>query len=91
MRLIDADALTELIATNVYPLCDAFNSRDYGMFWTGGIEKAINEMPTIDAVEVVRCKDCKYRYMSDLKVWECTFGLMIIPNGFCNYGEEAEK
>lgn len=48
MRLIDADALKETIASNVYPIADAFNSRDYGMFWTGGIEKAIDEQPTIE-------------------------------------------
>lgn len=49
MRLIDADALKETICDNVYPVTDFFNSRDYGMFWTGGIEKAIDEAPTIDA------------------------------------------
>lgn len=59
-RLVDADALKELIANNVYPVQDAFNDRDYGMFWTGGIEKAIDDAPTIDAVEVVRCKNCKW-------------------------------
>ena len=48
MRLIDADALKETIVTNVYPVMDYFNSRDYGMFWTGGIEKAIDEQPTIE-------------------------------------------
>ena len=47
MRLIDADALKEKICTNVYPVQDAFNSCDYGMFWTGGIEKAIDAAPTI--------------------------------------------
>ena len=52
MRLIDADALKEVICDNVYPVTDFFNSRDYGMFWTGGIEKAINEAPTIDAKPV---------------------------------------
>lgn len=52
MRLIDADALKEKICNNVYPIVDFFNSRDYGMFWTGGIEKAINEAPTIDAEPV---------------------------------------
>lgn len=48
-RLINADALKEVICNNVYPVQDAFNSQDYGMFWTGGIEKAIDEAPTIDA------------------------------------------
>lgn len=59
-RLIDADALKEVICDNVYPVADYFNSRDYGMFWTGGIEKAIDEMPTIDAEPIVRCKDCRW-------------------------------
>ena len=49
MRLIDADALKETIVMNVYPVTDYFNSRDYGMFWTGGIEKAIDEQPTIES------------------------------------------
>lgn len=50
-RLVDADALKELIANNVYPVQDAFNDRDYGMFWTGGIEKAIDDAPTVDPVK----------------------------------------
>lgn len=50
-RIIDADALKETICNHVYPVKDAFNSRDYGMFWTGGIEKAIDEQPTIDLVK----------------------------------------
>lgn len=50
-RLVDADALTKTISEHVYPVTDYFNSRDYGMFWTGGIEKAINEQPTIIEAE----------------------------------------
>ena len=52
MRYIDADALKETIATNVYPVADFFNSRDYGMFWTGGIEKIIDEQPAADVAPV---------------------------------------
>ena len=47
-RAIDADALKEAIVSNVYPVTDDFNSRDYGMFWTSGIEIAIDEQPTIE-------------------------------------------
>lgn len=50
MRLIDADALKELIVSNVYPVADYFNSRDYGLFWTGGIEKAIDDAPSIETI-----------------------------------------
>lgn len=36
--------------------------------------------------ELVRCGECKHRYLEN-DVWVCQFGLMIVPNGFCNYGE----
>lgn len=49
MRLIDADDLKDVIWHNVYLVQDVYNSRDSGMFWTGGIERAIDEAPTIDA------------------------------------------
>ena len=62
MRLIDADALKDTICSNVYPVTDYFNSQDYGMFWTGGIEKAIDEQPTIESAQpdIIHCKDCKH-------------------------------
>ena len=42
--------------------------------------------------DLVRCDDCKHRYMdADLQVWTCTYGLMIKPNGFCNYGEVRDE
>ena len=49
MRLIDADALKEIISGNSYILSDSMNSKSFGMFWYG-IEQAIDEAPTIDAV-----------------------------------------
>lgn len=51
MRLIDADALIEEALTEgAYGYVDA---------------KQIADAPTIDAVPVVRCKDCKYQR----KIW----------------------
>ena len=57
MRLIDADWVLEHIKP--YELSD----EDWSV--TGGtairlIYNAINQAPTIDAVPVVRCKDCKH-------------------------------
>ena len=47
-RLIDANALIkEANADGAYGYVDA---------------KQIADAPTVDAVEVVRCKDCKHRY-----------------------------
>lgn len=57
MRLIDADELIKTIKAHHYPLKSHLNSTDYGMF-TIGIQYAIDEQTTVDAVPVVRCKDC---------------------------------
>lgn len=53
MRLVDADALMETIRAHDYPLKAHFNSTDNGMF-TLGIQQAVDEQPTVDAVPVVR-------------------------------------
>ena len=52
----------------------------------------IESLPSIDAVPVIRCKDCKIRYtdrcgMFDVEAeWEWTE-----DNGFCQYGERKES
>ena len=51
MTLIDKDALMETIRNNHYPLATRNNSIDNGMF-TIGIQQAVDEQPTVDAVEV---------------------------------------
>lgn len=46
----------------------------------------IKSMPTIDAVPVVRCEDCKY--------WDygaCYRLELSRPDDFCSYGELREK
>ena len=59
MRPIDADALMDVIRQHEYRLATKQGSIDYGMF-TNGIQQAVDEQPTIAAVDVVRCRDCKY-------------------------------
>ena len=48
----------------------------------------LEEVPTADVVEVVRCKDCKFRGHIQL----CPFGKRAMPheNGYCCYGERRE-
>lgn len=73
MRLIDADVAERWMLQNEAAIDIA-------------ILKAI---PTVDAVPVVRCKDCKYFGTNDENVLYCfnRFGLDDPePNGFCNYG-----
>ena len=54
-RLIDADALkTKAIR------CETFKLTDAPVFLKAVGTKEIDKAPTIDAVPVVRCKDCKH-------------------------------
>lgn len=53
------------------------------------IEYVIDEIPTVDAVEVVRCKDCKHRYTmsSGMSFCKKNFLMDAKDNDFCSYGE----
>lgn len=74
MRLIDADAIFSnellLISAECYDAMHAV------------IEK-INNAPTIDAVEVVRCKDCKY-YEGE---WCCMNEIVMVDDDYCSCGK----
>lgn len=73
-RLIDANALIkEANKEGAYGYVDALQ---------------IANAPTVDAVEVVRCKDCKHITFSDC-YGECGATRMGIvgPDYFCSYGE----
>ena len=83
-RLIDADALMDVIRQHEYRLATKQGSIDYGMF-TLGIQQAVDEQPTIDAVEVVRCRDCKHRYSDS---W-CEY-VDDDDNFYCARGERKE-
>jgi hypothetical protein len=91
IRLIDADALKESVHAHDYVLKDCLNSTDKGMF-TVGIMQAIDEQPTIDAVSVIRCKDCKW-YEFDVS-HRCGYtGLngYIAEDDFCSKAEPKVK
>lgn len=56
------------------------------------IQHLIENAPTVDAVVVTRCKDCKY-YNPDEYECGCDFagGLPYVkPDDFCSYGEPKE-
>ena len=102
MRLIDADALKEVISGNSYILRDSINSMNLGMFWDG-IEQAIDEAPTIDAVpkqhlvnwaHVIRCKDCIYWQDNNngYPVDDCKWKQDETPDpeDFCSWGDRKQ-
>jgi len=97
MRLIDADALNELLEHHERMLLynvkhgNSNKSRDFIMGVEDGyyrVQSDIKWIPTVDAVEVVRCKDCKWYDKHDkrCKVWN--HGVLSI--GYCYRGEERD-
>lgn len=106
MRLIDADALPKLL--------DAEYKQTMKLIWEG--EKHLDNLaegfteashiakyiaPTVDAVEVVRCKDCKHcrelnrkdrieEAYADGVLWCTNQSDGVWPDDFCSYGERKE-
>ena len=87
-RLIDADKLIDFI--------DVGHLRHSGELCYSETEVAnlLLHAPTVDAVPVVRCKDCKYRFKNnghskdgcpiiDANIW-------MDGNDFCSYGERKD-
>lgn len=82
MRLIDADALK----------AEFFSGGD-GLWHPVAIGIEIDIAPTIDAVEVVRCKDCRaYLPPTESRDWGICrrHSTPMRDNNFCNYGEREE-
>lgn len=69
MRLIDADALGIGLASS-----DVFSAPEYADGWNNAV-KIIMAAPTVDAVPIVRCKDCAKRHTGEcLMEYECVCG-----------------
>lgn len=85
-RLIDADALWRKFESE--PWYDNADRDEIAL-------PLVDEAPTVDAVEVVRCRECKHRGTDD-----CIFHikgepadeelLLKLDNDFCSYGERKE-
>ena len=77
MRLIDAD---DLLTHKVMTRWDGYKVS----------EADINNAPTVDAVPVVRCKDCKYIIDRDDGTYGCYRNFMdnCEVDDFCSRGEK---
>ena len=87
-RLIDAYKLEDLVRSN--------SARYHHV---DDVIAAIAGQPTVDVVEVVRCKDCKW-YDADCEIcvlhsedgdtYDCGCDVNMKPEDFCSYGERRD-
>lgn len=94
MRLIDADALADKLGIK-YDCADC--EYECGPICTKGSEfvnacEAIFAAPIVDAVPVVRCKECKHRNVENGFCEGRGWPMQIVPDdGFCDKGERSEE
>ena len=83
MRLIDADELKDW--SEIVPL-----TGDGGIDINDFDEK-LKSMPTVDAVPVIRCKDCKWYYRggATCMFWDGANGMC--GDDFCGKAERKEE
>ena len=83
-RLIDANDLLNAIRDD-YNINGAHFSR---------IRRHIEDAPAVDAVEVVRCRECFYYTPVDKNTGKCAFLIgahqYAVPDGYCYLGERKE-
>ena len=95
MRLVDA---TPLECQAKERKENEWNQRVSPTSWAHAEESflhRIEDAPTVDAVVVTRCKDCKYLVnatVNDNGFLICDISDMeIAPDDFCSYGEPKER
>ena len=81
MRLIDADRALEIVRNQGIAHPNAYHLTNYATL-------ILRESPTVDAVPVVRCRECKYRskdgcHIIDADIW-------MDDDDFCRHGERKE-
>ena len=96
MRLIDADALKAirfhyLPYSQIVPAdCDTDEKvYAYKLGWNDAIDAIVESAPTVDAVEVVRCKDCFHFWDGVCKAHNDV--IYVDDNDFCSWGERKDE
>lgn len=90
-RLIDSNALNERFDKRIKWLrLDMHDQYSLGLYHGAVTDKdLIGEMPTVDAVPVVRCRKCKHHKDTSVTEYEhcCLTGQTVRYDDFCSYGE----
>lgn len=91
MRLIDADAAKKAVHEE-FDECLVWD--ESGEHTANVIEEILEALPTVDAVPVIRCKDCKYAKCIEQNDdwWECSHDKRVMHgDGFCSWAERKEE
>lgn len=84
-RLIDANALTDELIKGIEADTDKSIQTTFTKSVCMILCKAIEQQPTVDAVQAIRCKDCKYRITANCE----RFGIKRYTqsDSFCSWAE----
>ena len=91
-RMISAPRLVNILARRIEPLI--LNDKPAADVYKVALS-CIEDAPTVDAVAVVRCRDCEFcNYNSSSETYKCMsmrgmYGT-VDPDGFCSYGERRD-
>lgn len=80
MRLIDVDKLVDMLYDNEFAVLCPLDE----------VSGVVDACPTVDAVPVVRCKDCAFSHSDG---WVCSGTIpphQTVPENFCSYGERKD-
>ena len=77
-RLIDADRAMEIVRNQGIAHPNAYHLTNYAML-------ILREAPTVDAVEIVHCRDCKHKHSDS-----CCEYVDDDDNFYCARGERKE-
>lgn len=82
MRLIDADKLVDMLYDNEFAALCPLDE----------VSGVIDACPTVDAVPVVRCRECKYTYTDGCGYLACVkSGLYPDENDYCSRGKRRDQ
>ena len=94
-RLIDANALKQKFDEREVEDIELYGCHIIECFQTDDAKEIVDKMPTVDAVEVVLCKNCLFsRYFEESGTRKCRTmqGLYrtVEDDDFCSYGERKD-
>ena len=90
-RLVNAEAIARKLKNAYCAECNVVRQIQCSACWVNDVLDLL-EGDSVDAVEVVRCKDCKMRCPESVCIAKhCTLtGIPVDDDDFCSYGERRE-